>query len=295
VIDHDFFSRDQDHDITIEIASQPGRSNMVDLRKSAIATAAATVLLLPTTAKANVVDFLLVQPSSNLTANVTLTGPVLGGTKASVPQAAGADTTTYFGHLYVDFQPGTIQLMPGSSISAAINGVWAPHDPVSSNPSGPPPAGADPGNYGLAFPTIQLVANQYGLVLDNGAPGIPSTPMAIDGGGNFALAGQAMHYTAGRQAFVSALGNSTASTIDFPTIFSTSSADIGNWNVGTQTLTIPIHSKVTFNVTQDFDGIDESNFLTGQLVAVPFVPEPSSFVLAALGLIGLVVWRRRKR
>jgi len=28
---------------------------------------------------------------------------------------------------------------------------------------------------------------------------------------------------------------------------------------------------------------------------VTFVPEPSSFVLAALGLIGLVVWRRRKR
>ena len=33
----------------------------------------------------------------------------------------------------------------------------------------------------------------------------------------------------------------------------------------------------------------------GQLFVGPEAPEPSSFVLAAIGLIGLVVWKRRKR
>ena len=41
----------------------------------------------------------------------------------------------------------------------------------------------------------------------------------------------------------------------------------------------------------------DSNFPTSSHIGfrVAAVPEPSSFVLAALGLIGLVVWRRRKR
>ncbi len=37
---------------------------------------------------------------------------------------------------------------------------------------------------------------------------------------------------------------------------------------------------------------DQIQFI-GDSVAI-VVPEPSSFVLAALGLIGLVIWRRRK-
>jgi hypothetical protein len=263
--------------------------------KTTTIVAAIALVFFATTARANIVDFVLVQPSSFLNYSLSLTGPALGGTVASVPQAAGADTTNYFGHLYVDFQPGTIQLMPGSSISAAINGDWAPHDPVISDPIGPPPVDTDPGNYGLTIPSIQAFANYYGVVLDNGAPaaGLPSTPVAIDGGGNFALAGQGMHLIAGRQAFISVFANNSNSVVGSPLIFSTNGADIGNWNVGTQTLTIPIHSRVDLALTPDFGGIDESYFFTGQLVAVPVVPEPSSFVLAALGLIGFFVWWRR--
>lgn len=169
----------------VDVKCRLGACQYVPLncRKSAIVVAA-ILLLLATTARANIVDFVLVQPSSFLNFSRSLTGPALGGTVTTIPQAAGADTTNYFGHLYVDFQPGTIQLMPGSSISAAINGVWAPHDPVISDPIGPPPVDADPGNYGLTIPSIQAFANFYGVVLDNGAPsdGLPSTPVAIDGG-----------------------------------------------------------------------------------------------------------------
>jgi hypothetical protein len=58
------------------------------------------------------------------------------------------------------------------------------------------------------------------------------------------------------------------------------------------------HLKITKRLI--FEGLDP--LLPGEtflgkldLFQYPTVPEPSSFVLAALGLIGLIVWRRRKR
>ncbi len=62
---------------------------------------------------------------------------------------------------------------------------------------------------------------------------------------------------------------------------------------------------VTFSAAFDANPDHESSFLdppnplTAEQIqfigdSVQIVPEPSSFVLAALGVIGLVVWRRRK-
>ena len=264
-------------------------------RKKVTILAAAVFLLLAPTTRANIVDFLIDQPASTLLETGKVSGPLIGD-HTVVPQAPGSDVTTYYGHIYVDFQPGTIQLLPGSSIRAAVTGNYAPFDPVSSDPVGPPAQGTTPGNYGLEIPALGVVAVQYNLMIDFGytAGAIASTPMAINGGGQFDLAGQAMQFVDGREAFVSNLTNVSDNVVGGEAVaFGTASADIGTWDG--LTLTIPIHSTFTFVQTPEFGGIQRTISLTGQLVARPVVPEPSSFVLAALGLIGLAVWRRRMR
>jgi hypothetical protein len=264
-------------------------------RKQVVIIAAAALVLCAPKARANIVDFLIDQPASTLLHTGKVFGPLIGDHTA-VPQAPGSDATTYYGHIYADLQPGTIQLLSGSSIRAAVTDNYAPFDPVSSAPVGPPAQGTMPGNYGMEYPGLGVVAVSYNLMIDFGytAGAIASTPIAINGGGQFDLAGQAMQFVDGREAFVSNLANVTESLIgDKAVIFGTGGADIGTWDG--LTLTIPIHSTFTYNYTGDFGGIQRTVSFTGQLVARPVVPEPSSFVLAALGLIGLVVWRRRKR
>ena len=120
-------------------------------RKKVAILAAAVFLLLAPTTRANIVDFLIDQPASTLLETGKVFGPVIGD-NAVVAQAPGSDVTTYYGHIYVDLQPGTIQLLPGSSIRAAVTGNYAPFDPVTSDPVGPPAQGTMPGNYGLEIP-----------------------------------------------------------------------------------------------------------------------------------------------
>lgn len=265
----------------------------LDRRKVAIAAAAA-LFLFAAEVRANIVDFVIVQPVSTLQQSNIIFGPAIG-INGTVPVAPGSDTTTMFGHIWVDITPTTIQLMPGSYISLATTGVYPPHDPVISDPVGPPPVGADPGNFGLAIPGLGLFANQYNLRLDNGNVYLPSSPMGL-AGVNFNLAGQGMQFVDGRQAFVSGLGNDTGDLVGFPVIFfGSNAADVGTWD-GT-TLTIPIHSTLTFNVTTDFGGIDETVIMTGAIVAVPYVPEPSTMTILGFGVVGLLsyAWRARKR
>jgi hypothetical protein len=290
----------------------------LDRRKVAIAAAAA-LFLFATEVRANVVDFVLVQSSSWLIQNSKIFGPGIG-IHNSIPQyglptplvsgpfpngqpPTGSDSTTYYGHIYVDINPTTIQLMPGSSMRAAIGwpgdggspGRYQPHDPVYSDPSFVNPGFNDNSNYGLSIPTLGVKSVQYGIRLDNGNVYAPSTTMGR-AGNNFNLAGQGIGFTLGRQAFVSGLGNDTSSLIGDPMAFyGTNGSDIGTWD-GT-TLTIPVHSQFTFNVTTDFGGIDQTLFITGQLVAIPYVPEPSTFTLVGFGIVGLLsyAWRARKR
>lgn len=280
------------------------RDRRLDRGKVAIAALAA-LFLFATTARANIVEFQVDQSQSTLKYTTTLVGPALGGAAVGTPQYAGSDTTSYFGRMFVDIQDTTIQLLPGAYVSAAVGapgsggtpGLYAPFDPVFTDPSSATPGLNPNSNYGIAVAAIGLKAVLYNLRIDNGAAGygFPSTPMAL-AGVNFNLAGQAISMVDGRQAFISALGNDTDDVIGTPLVFfGSAGSDIGTWD-GT-TLTLPVHSSYSFVVTNDFGGISQFVDIEGQLVLTPVVPEPATLTLAGLGIVGLLsyAWRARKR
>lgn len=292
------------HDLSAAVF---GMSKRLDYRKP-FAALIALVLLLATNAQANIIEFRVVQSLSKLTQTVKHSGWIFGGGSTLSPQFAGSDVTSYVGGMFVDIQDNTIQLMPGASITAAIGapgaggvpGLFAPFDPVVAPPSLTTPGLNPNSNYGWAAGGIvgqKLV--QYGVQIDNGAPssGLPSTPMQR-AGIQFNLSGQGMSFSAGREASTSTLlpeENVTRSLAgETFLLFGTDRSDIGTWDG--VTLTLPVHSVYSFLVTNEHTGVTRSAYITGQLVLVP-VPEPSSVVLAALGLIGLAVWgwRSRKR
>ena len=89
------------------------RDRRLDRGKVAIAALAA-LFLFATNAKANIVEFQVVQELSSLKTTTKLVGPALGGSKTGVPQFPGSDTTSYYGRMFVDIQDTTIQLLPGA-------------------------------------------------------------------------------------------------------------------------------------------------------------------------------------
>jgi hypothetical protein len=287
------------------------RDRRLDRGKVAIAALAA-LFLFATNAKANIVEFKVDQANSFLQVTTKLVGPALGGSKTGAPQygtagvlGSGSDITSFFGSMYVDIQDTTIQLLPGAYISAAIGapgfggapGAYSPFDPVSHDPSLATPGINPNSNYGTSVPAIGLLAVQYNLRIDNGYTGFPSTPMSL-AGDNFNLGGQAMSFSAGRQAFVSALGNDTGDLINDPFFFyGSAGSDIGTWDSFSNTITLPVHSSYSFVVTNDFGGISQFSDVVGQLVLVAAVPEPATMTLFGLGIVGLFsyAWRARRR
>jgi hypothetical protein len=165
----------------------------------------------------------------------------------------------------------------------------------------------DPGNYGLVMTAFNspIGALRFAdLQWDFGIPGpnpavlnpvtpVLSTPMALVLG-SFDLQGQGAALTVPSfQYLASGLGSGSGGIEDFPFInWGSTGPDIGTWD-GT-TLTIPVHSTVT-TVIQASPLVTQTITLTGQIVAV--IPEPSSVIMAGLGVVGLVAagYRARKR
>jgi hypothetical protein len=258
--------------------------------------AIAALFLTATSVQAAVVNLTVVPGLSSLKIGGNIDASSVGGPGfKNLPisaQGPGGDITSYSGSISIDLQPGTIQLLTGSSIVAANSGVWSP---AGTNGGGDPVAGTfAPANYGVQVAAIGALSTYYNLVMDFGAPivGIASTPTPLVGN-NFNLLGQAMSYDTGRTAITSGLGNGDSNYAGFPTIFGTNGVDTGTWD-GT-TLTIPVHSTVTYTIDEDL-GIIGTVTMTGTLVATT-IPEPSTMIMAGLGVVGLVAagYRARKR
>ena len=268
--------------------------------------ALATFLLFATNAQANIVVYGVIQSQSYLKYTTKLVGPALGGSKTGLPQYVGSDVTYFYGTMSVDVQDTTIQLLPGAYISAAVGapgdggipGRYAPFDPVISDPSSATPGFTDNGNWGVAVAAIGLKSVLYNLRIDNGYSAVPSTPMPL-AGSHFNLAGQALSFSDGRQAFISALGNDTDDVDgNLLALFGTAGSDIGTIDLipGESTLTLPVHSSFSFVVTNDFGGISQFVDVEGQLVLVP-LPEPATMTLLCIGVVALLArsWHVRKR
>src|SRR6185503_20095541 len=121
-----------------------------------VVIAAAAVYFPTAQARANIMEFAVIQELSFLKSSTKLVGPALGGSKQGVPQYVGSDVTSYFGRMYVDINDTTIQLLTTSYISAAgrvggarspflvapgdggVRGLFAPFDPVEATSPDPP-------------------------------------------------------------------------------------------------------------------------------------------------------------
>jgi hypothetical protein len=103
----------------------------------------------------------------------------------------------------------------GHARGRGVPGLYAPPDPVFSDPLSPPNQGLQPNSaYGLQIPALGLLTTLYNIDLDFGNTYVPSTPIGLAG---------------------------------FPAVFlGTSGADVGTWD--DTALTIPIHSSLKFQL-----------------------------------------------
>lgn len=269
---------------------------MRTLKRGILATASVAALLLcATSVQAAIVNLVVDQTASSLTMGGKIDASSIGGPNFKnlpfIPQVAGSNTTTWGGTINIDDLGATLQLLTGSNVVANVNGVWAPLN--------------IPANYGLAIPGIGLTASFSDLTFDWGLVGpqasvlfpvTPNVPTAMPVlAGSFNLSGQAAGLTGiSYFALQSGLGSGAGFVDDSPIIsFGSTGADIGTWD-GT-TLTLPVHSTVT-TVIQASPLVTQTITMTGQIVA-RVVPEPSSVIMAGLGVVGLIAtgYRARKR
>ena len=268
---------------------------MRTLKRGILATASVAALLLcATSVQAATVNLVIDQTASSLTMGGKIDASSIGGAGFKnlpfVPQAAGSNITSYTGTIDIDDLGATLQLLTSSNVVAAVNGNWAPLNV--------------PSNYGLAIPGIALTSQFTNMTFNWGIPVQASTlfpvtpvltpPMAVLAG-SFNLSGQGAAFTgASTYSLASGLGNGAGNVTGAPIIsFGSTGADIGTWD-GT-TLTLPVHSTVT-TVIQASPLVLQYITMTGQIVA-RVVPEPSSFIMAGLGVVGLIAtgYRARKR
>jgi len=212
---------------------------------------------------------------------LVMTGDLLGLAPV-IPQVAGSDSDTYSGTINADLAGGLLTFSGGSSITANLSAV-APFTPVAnpgvdnyafftnvSLPASPPLAGT----WNLAFRNIVFDITT-GIAQDGVVP--PASTMTLRTTSGFA----SIETTSSGGPFPSSFANQNAFN---STVGAVSLTQAG----GIETLVIPFRRE---------SGAGGTHFIfTGNITATRVVPEPSTMVLAGLGMIGacVAVWRKRR-